>query len=141
MLKGLFPSIPPTQLLASVSVRRRVMVLALVPVAGFAASGVAYLAGERNVAVAIQTVQQSVAVSDATREFRRAAVGIRIVSRDFNAAPSAELSRFFNGMFVLASQTLDTIAAHTRFAQAVTILQQQMLELRANFDELVVEQR
>jgi len=141
MLKGLFPSIHPTQLLTSVSVRRRVVVLALIPVAGFAASGVAYLAGERNVAAAMQTVQQSVAVSDATREFRRAANGIRIVSRDFNAAPSEELIRVFNGMFVLASQNLDTIATHSRFAQAVTTLQRQMLELRGNFDELVVEQR
>ena len=141
MLKGLLPSIHPTRLLTSVSVRTRVVLLALIPVAGFAASGIAYLSGERNVAAAMHTVQQSIAISDATREFKRGINGIRLVVRDFNTAPTEDLIRVFNGMFVLASQNLDTVAAHARFAKPVTGLQQQMLELQANFDELVVDQR
>src|SRR4051794_5461961 len=141
MSKGLLPSIHPTRLLTSVSVRTRVVLLALIPVAGFAASGLSYLSGERNVAAAMHTVQQSIAISDASREFKRGVNGIRIVVRDFNSAPTEELVRVFNGMFVLASQNLDAIATHARFARQVTGLQQQMLELQSNFDELVVEQR
>jgi methyl-accepting chemotaxis protein len=141
MPKGLLTSIHPTRLLTSVSVRTRVVLLALIPVAGFVASGMAYLSGERNVAAAMETVQQAIAISDATRDFKRGINGIRIVVRDFNSAPNDELIRVLNGLFVVTSQNLDAIAAHPGFVQPIVSLQQQMLELQANFNELVVEQR
>lgn len=141
MLTGLLPSIHPSAMLAHVSVRSRVVLLALIPVVGFAASGISYLSGERNETAAMQTMQQSIAVSDATREFKRGINGMRIVVRDFNAAPSDKLVEVFNEMFVLASQNLDAIATHARFTKAVIGLQQQLLELGGNFDELVVVQR
>jgi methyl-accepting chemotaxis protein len=82
MPQGLLPSIHPTRLLTSASVRTRVVLLALIPLAGFVASGLAYLSGERNVTTAIQTVPQSIAISDATRELKHGINGIRIIVRD-----------------------------------------------------------
>ena len=47
------------RLLSSISVRSRIVLLALIPVAGFAANGLTYLSGEQAVGSAFRTVQRS----------------------------------------------------------------------------------
>jgi hypothetical protein len=57
-------SIRPAAVLTSVSVRTRIILLALIPVVGFAASGLSYLSGERSVAAAMHTTQTPAASSN-----------------------------------------------------------------------------
>ena len=143
MLKGLLPSIHPTKLLTSVSVRTRVVLLALIPVAGFGASGIAYLSGERNVAAAMDTVQQSIAIADASREFKRGVNAMRIIVRDFNQSPSDDAVRLFDVMHGLALHSLNIIAssANDRFTGTIHGLQHDVIQLRENFNALVAEQK
>src|SRR4029079_10494399 len=98
-LQGLLAPLGLSKLLSSASVRTRIILLALIPVAGFAASGMSYLSGERSVAAAMRTTQQSIAIADASREFKRAVNGMRIVVKDFSAAPNDELPRSFIGLY------------------------------------------
>ena len=80
------PIIRADPALAFVSVRTRIILLALIPVAGFAASATAYLSGERNVGIAMQSVQQSIAISEASREFKRAITDDADRVKDYSAA-------------------------------------------------------
>src|SRR5512141_961207 len=79
------------RLLAYFSVRTRIIVLALIPVAGFLANGLTYMSGEREVGNAFQTVKHSAALADASRDFKSAIAGMRITLKDFTAAPSDDL--------------------------------------------------
>src|SRR5882757_6585343 len=80
-----------TRLLTSFSVRTRIVVLAAIPVVGFLANGLTYVAGEGEVASAFQTVNHSGALADASRDFKSAVSTMRIVVKDFNAKPSDNL--------------------------------------------------
>ena len=100
-----------TRLLTSFSVRTRIIVLALIPVVGFLANGLTYVSGEGDVGTAFETVKRSGALADASRDFKSAVAAMRIIVKDFSAAPSDNLSASFEQAHALALQSLDTIAA------------------------------
>ncbi|HVR55782.1 MAG TPA: hypothetical protein VMT72_03020 [Pseudolabrys sp.] len=60
------------RILGSFSVRTPIIVLALIPVAGFLANGVTYVSGEGDVGRADATVTQSHALVDSNRDFKSA---------------------------------------------------------------------
>ena len=130
-----------TRLLTSISVRTRIVVLALIPVAGFLANGLTYVSGERDVATAFQTVRKSAEVADASRDFKSAVAQIRLVVKDFSAAPSTELVINFALAHSLALKNLDTIeAAVDRKTADFSGLRKNVMDLRDNFNELVQQQ-
>src|ERR1700712_1549980 len=90
-IKFSFPLGRLTRLLTSFSVRNRIIVLAVIPVVGFLANGLTYVAGEGEVATAFQTVNRSVALADASRDFKSAVSAMRIIVKDFSVRPNDEL--------------------------------------------------
>lgn len=73
------------RILGSFSVRTPIIVLALIPVAGFLANGVTYVSGEGDVGRADATVTQSHALVDSNRDFKSAveAEGLEAQVRQF----------------------------------------------------------
>jgi len=142
-----FPLKPPlprlTRLLTYFSVRTRIIVLALVPVVGFLANGLTYVSGEHEVGAAFQTVRQSAALADASRDFKSAIAGMRITLKDFTAAPSNDLIAVFAKSQQLALTSLDTIglSVDRGSRQKIDALQQRVMGLQTNFDNLVLAQR
>jgi methyl-accepting chemotaxis protein len=129
--------------LTSLSVRTRIIVLALVPVAGFLANGLTYLSGEHDVGTAFDTVQQSTALADASRDFKSAIAAMRIAVKDFSASPNSTLVANFEQAHARALQSLDVIGGSIdlRFAETIGNLRHDVDEQRKNFDELVHEQK
>src|ERR1700750_1233213 len=130
------------RMLTSLSVRTRVVVLALVPVAGFLANGLTYLSGEGDVGIAFETVRQSTALSDASRDFKSAIAAMRIAVKDFSASPSSALVTNFEQAHTKALQSLDVISGSIdlRFAETIANLRHDVTEQRKNFNDLVHEQ-
>jgi methyl-accepting chemotaxis protein len=144
------PSIKPTflfdwlsRLLATFSVRTRIIVLALVPVVGFIANGLTYISGEADVGTAFKIVHRSGTLADASRDFKSAVSTMRITVKDFTASPSNDLVANFEQAHALALQSLDTIAGSIdrRYAESIASLRKDVMELRENFNELVREQK
>jgi len=79
------------RMLTSYSVRTRIVVLALIPVAGFLANGLTYVSGEKDVGRAFGTVMQSNALADASRDFKSAVASMRIIVKDFSITPDNNL--------------------------------------------------
>ena len=79
------------RLLTSISVRTRIIVLALIPVLGFLANGLTYFSGEGAVGTAFETVKHSAGLADASRYFKSAIEAMRIIVKDFSANPSNNL--------------------------------------------------
>ena len=134
---------PMRRLVASLSVRTRIVVLALIPVVGFIANGLTYVSSEGEVGAAFQTVKQSGTLADASREFKIAIAGMRIAVKDFTAAPSEELIKTFNDAQRLAISSLDTIEKSLagQRHEDIAALRKELDGLETNFTNLVKEQR
>ncbi len=131
------------RLLTSISVRTRVIVLALIPVVGFLANGLTYFSGEGAVGTAFETVKHSGTLAGASRDFKSAIASLRIIVKDFSANPSDNLVINFEQAHVLALQSLETIAASIdhRYAESIVGLRKDVMGLRNTFTELVREQK
>jgi methyl-accepting chemotaxis protein len=131
------------RLAGSLSVRTRIIVLALIPVIGFLANGLTYVSGEADVGTAFQTVKHATALSDASRDFKIAIAGMRITVKDFTTTPSVELIDAFARSQQLATKSLNAIATSTNGVRAddIASLHQELAEIKGNFDRLVTVQR
>src|ERR1044071_9372445 len=67
---------------SDLSVRTRLIVLSLIPVAGFAAIAFAYLSSERAVDAAFGSVQQSARLADASRAFKGSLTTMQAQAQD-----------------------------------------------------------
>ncbi len=128
--------------LTSRSVRTRIIVLALIPVLGFVANGWTYLAGERDVGKAFQTVTQSRQLADASRDFKIAIAAMRIAVKDFAVQPRSLIDAFGQSQ-ILANRSLDQIegAIGGKHAGEINALRAQLAKLKSNFEKLSAEQR
>ncbi len=141
----LAPSLPLrrlNRLLGSFSVRTRVIVLALVPVAGFLANGLTYVSGEADVGHAFQTVKQARALADASRDFKIEVAAMRIAAKDFATQPHTLIDSFGRSEQA-ANVSLDRIEASVGPEETADIaaLRQEIAKLKSNFDKLSAEQR
>ncbi len=100
----------PGRLLSAMSVRNRIVVLALIPAIGFLVSGATYVLGEREVGAAFQTVQRSSEVADASHAFKSAVSAMRTTVKNYSAHPDDTLAARFRGQAKRAYRSLETIA-------------------------------
>jgi methyl-accepting chemotaxis protein len=99
-----FPFNRLTRPLSAISVRTRIIVLAMVPVVGFLATGLNYISGEREVGTAFETVKRSAALADASRDFKSAIAGqtnLLALNATIEAARAGEAGK---GFAVVASE-------------------------------------
>jgi methyl-accepting chemotaxis protein len=128
--------------LTAFSVRTRIIVLALIPVAGFVANGFTYLAGERVADSAFQSVQNSRTLADASRDFKISVAAMRIAAKDLVVQPNSLVDAFGQAQRI-AKQSLDGIEeligpGHT---EEIASLHLELANLQKNFSDLALEQR
>ena len=131
------------RLLSSFSVRTRIIVLALIPVAGFLANGLTYVSGKGDVDGAFQSVGNAHALADASRDFKIAVAAMRIAVKDFSASPHGALVDVFEQSQHQANKSLDAIEASVSGMRAddIKALRTELATLKKNFVGLVAEQR
>jgi methyl-accepting chemotaxis protein len=131
-----------TRMLASFSVRTRIVLLALIPVAGFVANGFTYTSGEGDVGHTFDTFKRSAAVADASRDFKSAVASMRIVVKDFNVKPNDSLVASFEYAYAVALRNLDTIeeSIEKGHAESIATMSRDLNALREAFNNLVREQ-
>jgi methyl-accepting chemotaxis protein len=129
--------------LTSFSVRTRVVLLALIPVAGFLANGLTYTSGETDVGRALGTVTQSNALAESSRDFKSSVAAMRIIVKDFAVNPDNNLVVSFQQAHALSLKALDALAASIDQSHAQTIisLRNDVTTLHNNFNELVSAQK
>jgi methyl-accepting chemotaxis protein len=130
------------RLLNSVSVRSRIVAVALIPVIGFLANGIIYLTGESEVATAFETFKRSNALAEASRDFKNSLAAMRLTVKDFSARPSTAFVVGFEQAHGSALRSLDAVAKSVDpgYASALAGLRQDVMEMRGSFNELVREQ-
>ena len=133
----------PGHLTLGLSVRARIVVLALIPVIGFLANGVTYVSGEGEVGQSFATANRARELADASRDFKIAIAAMRIAAKDFTVSPRGALVDSFAAAADAANKSLDQIEQtignlpHDDIAG----LRSSLAALKDNFDKLVAEQR
>src|SRR5581483_9322128 len=141
--RGAFMAVSFRALITRLSVRVRIILLALLPVAGFLANGVAYVIGEREVQSSFDSFRHMAAVSESSHEFKAALDAMRIQARDFSAHPSGPAIDAFKASHAHANRVLAAIDAAVGAddrprTQALSI---DLAGISRNFDKLVEGQR
>jgi methyl-accepting chemotaxis protein len=128
--------------LSAFSVRARIVALALIPVGGFLANGIAFTAGDANVQAAFGSVNRAAALADASHDFKGALAVMRLTVRDFASKPDATLVQAFEDSRKLATKSLDTLenSLGDRERQEVGGLRDRLKEVSHSFGDLVKEQ-
>src|SRR4051812_6260821 len=131
--------ISPRLLVARVSVRTRIIALAIVPVIGFLANGIAFTSGKTEVDAAFESAQQAAALADASREFKDALTTMRMGAKEFATQPSYDLATLFGTNHAPALHSLDVIEAATDPDQRadIGILRVKVETLKGSFSSLV----
>ena len=128
--------------LPAFSVRARIIALALIPVGGFLANGIAFTSGEADVAAAFASVKRAAALSDASNDFKAALATMRLTVRDFASKPDASLVAAFDESERLATQSLDTIerSLSEKERRDIAGLRDRLPLVAKSFRDLVQEQ-
>ena len=128
--------------LSAFSVRARIVALALIPVGGFLANGIAFTSGDTDVRLAFASVNRAAALSDAAHSFQAALAAMRLSVRDFAVKPTPDLVAAFNDSRTRATNSLDVIEGsltHTE-RKDVAGLRQRVASVANFFADLVKEQ-
>ena len=135
-------SAAPSDLISRVSVRTRIVAIAVIPVIGFLANGIAFTSGEAEVGGAFQSAQQAAALADASREFKVALTSMRMSAKEFAAQPSYDLVAQFGASHDGALRSLDTIesAAEAEQRGDIAIMRVKVETLKHSFGSLIREQ-
>ena len=81
----------PARLISRVSVRARIIIIAMIPVIGFLANGLEFRSAQSEVEDAFQSAHQAAEVAEASREFKLALTAMRMSAKEFAARPSYDL--------------------------------------------------
>jgi methyl-accepting chemotaxis protein len=131
------------QFFSRLSVRARIILLGVVPVAGFLAISAAFVSGDNEVGRAFDSVQVDRAVAGSSRELKSELLMMRLATTEFVADPSdAAIQRFDAGQAVATDCLNDLAATLTGSEQDPIIpLRITLRDLKTSFDSLVDEQR
>lgn len=91
-----------SRLVSTVSVRTRIIVIALIPLAGFLANGSAFTSGEAEVGRAFESVMSAGALNDASRNFKDALARMRAAATDFSRDSRPDSIRTYNDAYAEA---------------------------------------
>ena len=130
------------RLLSTFSVRTRIIVLALIPVLGFAANGLTYVAGEDDVASAFRSVSRAHSLADASRDLKISIASMRIAVKDF-ARDQNSLLDVFGQSHQLAKKSIDSIETSIggQHSDDLSALRRQLVDIKNNYDRLYAVQR
>jgi methyl-accepting chemotaxis protein len=133
----------PSRLVRALSVRTRILLIALIPVLGLAANGISFMAGEREVADAFERYRRADATADASHSLKEAISKMRIAARDFATDPHEDTLTAFAAA---NRQALDKLAFIERSLDQnermrIAWIPDRLREIGGRFSNVVLSQR
>ena len=132
-----------SRIFSRLSVRARIIALAVIPVIGFLANGVAFKVGDTEVGRAFDSVHRNTAVAAASRDLKAGLLLMRAATTDFVTRPSDDEVKNFNDGQELAMQSIARIEAtlSSTNQDVITPLRITVRDLKTSFGSLVNEQK
>jgi methyl-accepting chemotaxis protein len=134
---------PIARLIPRLSVRARMIAIAAIPVIGFLAIGMAFMAGDKEVGSAFDIVHRNTEVADASRDLKAGLLQMRHATSQFVSHPGNEELGDFAAGEALALRSLDHIGAMLSPAerQSVAPLRSAVQDIKSRLDVLVQEEK
>jgi CHASE3 domain sensor protein len=131
-------ALSPRRLVSRLSVRARIIAITLIPVLGFLANGMAYVAGERGVDRAVTSVERATSLADASREFKSAVGAIRAAARSFALHPRSSYLQTLSDAQAEATAQFTAILQLSDSASESNLaaIERTLARLHGNFGEL-----
>jgi methyl-accepting chemotaxis protein len=146
MLARLVPTLRlpalPERFMPKLSVRARIAALAMIPVVGFVANGLNYIASEQQVGQAFDAVARSNGLTDSSRDLKNALDLVRFAAREMAAHPDSAMVKEFDDSIATAVKSLEQIQRDGDPEDTRTIphMLQTVGGLKGNFADLVKAQ-
>jgi len=121
------------------SVRARIVVLAVSPLIGFAIIGLAYLAGETEIEIAFDRARSAGVLADISRDFNSAIATMRFTAKEFAVRPDSDKAAVFAGASETAANKLAMIerADVGPATSAVASLRNRLTEVNERFADML----
>jgi methyl-accepting chemotaxis protein len=131
------------RIITAISVRARIIVLAVIPVIGFLVNGIAFTTGESEVQKAFKTTDQASHLAEISRDFMTALITMRISTRDFVARPGEDAIKSFEAAHATAAHALGAIDAEVddSIRHKLVALRGQLSEIAGRFADLTHNQQ
>ncbi len=132
-----------SRLVRALSVRTRILLIALIPVLGLAATGAAFMAGQREVTDAFERYRHADATAAASHSLKEAISKMRIAARDFATDPSDDTIKDFETASLQARDNLAFIERSLEEAERLRIawIPDRLKEIGIRFSTVVLDQR
>jgi methyl-accepting chemotaxis protein len=129
----------PARLISRVSVRARIIIIAVIPVIGFLANGFGFMTAQSEVEDAFRSAHQAAEVAEASREFKLALTAMRMSAKEFAARASYDLVTAFAVAHDNAMRFLETMASASAIAQKTEIADMvaKVAALKGSFSGLI----
>jgi len=136
-------NLPFNRIIARFSVRTRIILLAMIPVLGFLANGIAFVVGENEVEDSFKTVERASDLADTSRAFMTALITMRANTRDFAARPSDDLIHQFEKTHASATRMLPILetSADADARKDLIPVKAELEEIATQFDDLARNQK
>ena len=130
--------INPKRLVSTLTVRARIIAIALIPVAGFLATGAAFVSGENEVAAAFRSVERATALADASREFKSAVGTVKSAAHGFAVRARSSYLQVLEDAQAAATAQFITIRHLTEAAGQSNLdaIERTLARLQRNFSEV-----
>ena len=128
---------------SGLTVRARIVALAVIPLVGFLANGTAFTTGEAEVAHAFGSVKQASSLAETSQDMKNSLGSMRILVRDFASQPSKELVASYEEIHRSALNSMIRIedAVDTGERKEIDELRPRVGALKVRFEHLVQEQQ
>lgn len=131
------------QVVSKFSVRARIVLLAVIPVVGFLANGVAFKIGEAEVSDAFDGLKRASSLADAGQDFKDALADMRISARDFVNKPGEDRIKDFEDghrRAVLSLRAIESTLPQSERGD-IAALTTRLASIKRNFEALTTEQQ
>ena len=131
------------RMICGVTVRTRIIVLAVIPLLGFLANGTAFVTGQSEVGDAFASVKRAGAIAAASQDLKDSLSSMRIVVRDYAAQPGEDLIRSFDNMLSSSIANLDGIEKDSgaEMRSEMAGMRLNLTATKSRFEHLVAAQK
>ena len=131
------------RLVTRLSVRARIVGLAIIPVVGFLANGASFTTGQSDVEASFDRVKRASDIADTSQNLKASLATLRIQARDFRAQPSDEQIAAFSATHAQATANLARmeLALETDAGKALGPVRNRLAGIIINFEALAHNQR
>lgn len=132
-----------TRFMPSLSVRARIIILALTPLIGFTVIGFSFVSGERAVEHAFESMKTASSVAEASRDLRSNVNVLRSSAKEFAAGGGSDKISDFEERYVRAQVGIKLIERSKQIVdeRQLDILNSRLADMKEKFDALETAQQ